>query len=306
MIIDILLLLFSILLLWQGSNRLVESASRIAETLGMSELVIGLTIVAFGTSAPEFAVTVSAAVKGLPGISVGNIVGSNIFNLGFILGAVAVVVPVIISPRLVYRDGVLMTASTLLLLFFFRDNTLSMTEGIVLFLVLIIYLVFLFVKKEPVETDEIIKEKATRKDWILLPLGIAIIIAGGQMLVESGSSIARAIGISEWVIGETIIAAGTSAPEMATSLVAVVKGKHGISAGNLIGSNIFNILGVLGIAGIIRPLVILETSYNSLIMLSCMVILAVVLMRTAWRLNRIEGLILVFCGLAMWIYDLIK
>lgn len=299
MLINIFLLLLSIMLLWFGSGKLVDSAGRIAGSLGISELVIGLTIVAFGTSAPEFAVTVNAALKGISSISVGNIVGSNIFNLGFILGAVAVIVPVKITPGLVRRDGVIMILSTFILLIFFRDLTLSFTEGIFLFMSLIGYLAFLFIMKVAPETDDISHVKARWADWILLPASIATVIAGGNLLVDSGSSIARAMGISEWVIGVTIVAAGTSAPEMATSIAAAVRGRYGISAGNLIGSNIFNILGVLGIAGILRPLTIMQSSYYSLVMLSVMVLLSVILMRTGWRICRAEGVLLILSGLAL-------
>lgn len=306
-LLNILLLLISVALLWVGSDRLVESAGRIAQKVGISELVVGLTVVAFGTSAPEFAVTLTAAVKGYASISVGNIVGSNIFNLGFILGAVAIVRNVHITPKLVYRDGILMIFSTFILLLFFKNLMLSFYEGAILFLTLILYLLYLIIKKEPPELEEPGSEElATWKDWILLPISIAMVVAGGQLLVSSASTIARAIGISEWVIGVTIVAAGTSAPEMATSLAAVIKGKHGISAGNLVGSNLFNILGVLGLAGMIKPLTILPTSYYSLILLSGMVMLAVIFMRTGWRITRSEGILLVLSGLALWAYDFLK
>ena len=133
-----------------------------------------------------------------------------------------------------------------------------------------------------------------------------MVVLGGQLLVESASDIARGIGISEWVIGVTIVAAGTSAPEMATSLAAVIKGKHGISAGNLVGSNLFNIMGVLGLAGMLRPLTILQSSYYSLLLLTLMVMLAVVFMRTGWRVSRAEGVLLVLSGLFLWSYDFLK
>ncbi len=306
MIIDSLLLILSVLMLWYGAKFLVESASRIAQSLGVSELVIGLTIVAFGTSAPEFAVTIGAALKGLPDISVGNIVGSNIFNLGFILGSVAIVRNIQVSRKLVFRDGMFMIGITFLLLYFFYDLELQRYEGIILFLLLIGYLSFLFIKKEPMEEEEISHEKASIKDTIILPLSIVIIIAGGHFLVESASSIARGLGISEWVIAVTIVAAGTSAPEMATSLAAVLKGKHGISAGNLIGSDIFNIIGVLGLAGILNPLKIDPLAFNSLFMLCGMVILVFFFMRTGWQLSRLEGVILVLIGLVRWIFDFMK
>ena len=133
-----------------------------------------------------------------------------------------------------------------------------------------------------------------------------MVVLGGQLLVEAASEIARAIGISEWVIGVTIVAAGTSAPEMATSLTAVVKGKHGISAGNLVGSNLFNILGVLGLAGMLKPLTIMQSSYYSLVLLTFMVLLAITFMRTGWRISRSEGFLLVLSGMALWAYDFLK
>lgn len=308
MILNILLLSISIALLWLGSDKLVDSASNIAKKVGVSELMIGLTIVAFGTSAPEFAVTITAAVKGITSISVGNIVGSNIFNLGFILGSVAMVRSVPISKNLVHRDGLLMILSTLLLLVFFRDLRLSAMEGAGLAALLMLYLSFLIIKKEPLESGENsdIGEDATWKDWALLPISILMVVGGGQLLVESASGIARTLGISEWVIGVTIVAAGTSAPEMATSLSAVIKGRYGISAGNLVGSNLFNILGVLGLAGIIKPLDILQTSYYSLILLSIMVSCVVLFMRTGWRVSRTEGVALFIFGIAMWAYDFTK
>ncbi len=308
MLLNLLLLFVAIAFLWIGSDKLVASASRIAETIGVSELVIGLTIVAFGTSAPEFAVTLTAALKGYASISVGNIVGSNIFNLGFILGTVAIVRSVHVSRKLVQRDGTSMIVSTLILLLFFRDLVLTFAEGLALVLLLALYLCYLLVKKEPPEIDEDAgtAQRATWKDWLLLPASIAVVVLGGQLLVESASDIARGIGISEWVIGVTIVAAGTSAPEMATSLAAVIKGKHGISAGNLVGSNLFNIMGVLGLAGMLRPLTILQSSYYSLLLLTLMVMLAVVFMRTGWRVSRAEGVLLVLSGLFLWTFDFLK
>lgn len=302
MIVQMILLIISILLLWLGSNYLVESASRIADKLGISELVIGLTVVALGTSSPEFAVTFTAAFKGYSNISVGNIVGSNIFNLGFILGAVAIVKTIQTSYKLVYRDGLLMIGSTLLLLLFFYDRKLTASEGMILVFTLIGYLLFLFSQREILENDKILREKATLKDAAILPISIIAIIAGGHILVESGSSIARTLGLSEWIIGITIVAAGTSAPEMATSLSAALRDKHGICAGNLIGSNLFNILGVLGLAGILKPLVIESSALYSLILLSLMTTLVIVFLRTGWRLTRIEGFILILIGLSLWIF----
>ena len=305
MIINILLLILSILCLWYGANYLVESASRVAVTLGISELVIGLTIVAFGTSAPEFAVTISAAINGYADISVGNIVGSNNFNLGFILGSVALIRHIQVSPKLVYRDGIFIISVSLLLFLFFYDYKLTRWEGAVFVLLLIGYLLFLFFKKESIE-EGVSHEKAGYRDIIILPVSILTIIGGGLLLVHSATNIARIIGISNWIIGVTIVAAGTSAPEMATSLVAAIRGRHGISAGNLIGSDLFNILGVLGLAGIIHPLSIETDAFKSLILLIGMVVLVVVFMRSGWKLTRNEGIILILIGVMRWLFDILQ
>ncbi len=300
--IESLILVLSIGALWLGAVWVVESASRIAKKLGISELVIGLTVVALGTSAPEFAVTITAAVKGQAAISVGNIVGSNIFNLGFILGGVALIRPIRTSRKLVYRDGSLLIIAAILLLVFFYDDILKQWEGIVLVLVLLSYLIFLFIKKENIEED--IPSGPYR--WYEIPkllIGLTFIVAGGHFLVDSASFLARAIGISEWVIAVTIVAAGTSTPELATSLVAVIKGKHALSAGNLIGSDLFNLLGVLGLAGFLRPQKIDPSSYVEIIVMSGMIILVVFMMGKKWRLSRADGAILVLINLIRWIIN---
>ena len=306
MLIDTLLLTASVLLLWFGAKYLIDAACKIAETLGVSELVIGLTVVAFGTSAPEFAVTITAAVQNYADISVGNIVGSNNFNLGFILGTIAIIKGIQIPRKLVYRDGIFLIGIAILILIFFRNLKLERWEGIVLFTTLVVYLLFLFLKKESVAEEEISHEKSTLKDIIILPISITAVIVGGLLLVESATNIARAIGISDWIIGITIVAAGTSAPEMVTSILAAVKGKHGISAGNLIGSDIFNIIGVLGIASILNPLEIEPLAFNSLIMLLAMVILVIVFLRTGWQLSRSEGVIIVLFAIFRWSLDIAK
>ncbi|HRQ24253.1 MAG TPA: sodium:calcium antiporter [Anaerolineales bacterium] len=300
--IDSIIIIATILGLWWGAVWVVEAASRIAKRLGVSELIIGLTVVAMGTSAPEFAVTVGAALKGQGDISIGNVVGSNIFNLGFILGGVAMVRAITTTRSLVYRDGIVMIGITFLLLFFLRDLTMERWEGAVLFLLLFIYIGYLIYSREP--AGEELPEGDFQ--WLDIPrllAGLALIVTSGHYLVESASSLARAFGVSEWVIGVTIVAAGTSAPELVTSLIAVLRGHYGISAGNLIGSDIFNLLGVLGLAAILRPMSIDPSAYSSLYILSGMVILVVIMMRTGWKLSRWEGGILVLINIARWIAD---
>ncbi len=309
------LALISIGLLWKGSEWVVSSASNIAHALGISDLVIGLTVVALGTSAPEFAVTISAAIAGKADISVSNVVGSNIFNLGFILGGTASFHAIATTPKIVYRDGFFLIFVTILLSFFlFGSNILrpsvvasgAMTrvEGSILLLLFFAYLMLLFFKKDKERAEEVEHGKLTWKDGLLLLLGLASVVYGGHLLVESASSIARFFGVSDWVIGVTIVAAGTSAPELATSLMALVKGKHSMAIGNLIGSDLFNLLGVLGLAAFIKhPLLVSAEAKSSMYMLMAMVILVVIFMRTNWKVSRLQGAILVVINLVRWFYD---
>jgi len=293
--------------LGKGAAWLVDSAARIAKRIGISELVIGLTVVAFGTSAPEFAATITAAIQGHSEISIGNVVGSNIFNIGFILGGCAVISTINTKEALVYRDGLILIVITgVLLAALGRNHQLDRYEGILMSLGLIVYLIYLFRKREMIMEEEVATGQATAKDGFFLVLGLILIIAGGRFLVSSSSEIARTFGMSEWVIGVTVVAAGTSVPEFAISLIALIKKHHGISAGNLIGSNIFNTLGVLGVAGAIQlpsqPLMVETAALWSVIMLIGLTALVLIFMRTGWKLTRKEGWILIIVSLAIWIY----
>ena len=299
---DIVILLVSIIVIGKGAVWLVDAAARVAKHFGISELVIGLTVVAFGTSAPEFGVTILAAIRGMGDISVGNIVGSNIFNLGFILGGTAIIHSLKTSRTVVFRDGIFLLFGGILLSVFLWDLTLSKIEGIVLFSLLIVYLLYLYVKKETIETEEP-THAMYRWDPILLFVGIGLVIVGSHFLVESAVSIARFMGVSDWVIGATIIAAGTSAPEFATSLTAAMKSRYGMSVGNLIGSDIFNLFGVLGVAGMMRNLSVGHDAHINLIILSFMIAVVIIFMRTGWVVSRKEGIILVMIGLLRWIYS---
>jgi len=292
-------------LIAMGAHWLVESASRLAAKLGVSELIIGLTVVALGTSAPEFAVTILSALGGHGDISVSNIVGSNIFNLGFILGGCAMVRAIPMESRLLKRDGVVLGGSTILLLILVgADLTLGRFDGALLFGLLLIYLVFLFRQRGLDESkSEISTEGSLLQDVVVVLVSLAAIVLGSHFLVESAVAVARDFGIGEWAIGVTVVAAGTSAPELAISLAGVIKGRYAISAGNIIGSNIFNLLGVLGLAGMLSPVQINPAARISLIVLSGLVLLALLLMRTGWKLSRREGLILVLVAAAVWFSD---
>ena len=292
----------AVVLLWKGSQWLVDSASRIARTLGMSDLAIGLTVVSLGTSAPEFAVTVNAALQGRSDISVGNVVGSNIFNMGFILGGCALAQAIKTSRQMVWRDGLLLVVVSLLLLFMTGDGVFSRTDGAIFLAILVGYIASLFWGRVA-PTEELAAGGATWRDGPGLVGGIAGVVGGGHLLVHAASDIARGFGVTEWVIAVTIVAAGTSLPELATSLTAAIKGHHGISAGNLIGSDLFNLLGVLGVAALIRPLAVNPSATESLIVLMVMVSVVAIFLRTGWRLSRREGAILVGVNLVRWILD---
>ncbi len=300
--IDILIIIVCILALWKGAELVVNSATHIARRIGMSDLVIGLTVVAIGTSAPEFAVTVVAALEGQSDISVGNVVGSNIFNLGFILGGLAVLRGIATTKTMVYRDGGMLIGTTILLILFMWDLTLSRTESAVLLVLLVAYVGFLIYRRA--ESEEHVPEGTF--NWLDVPkfvAGIAVIVAAGHFFVEAASDLARLIGLSEWVIGVTIVAIGTSAPEIATSLVALLRGQTGMSAGNLVGSDIFNLLGVLGLAGLLTPMTVNPAAQSSIFLLGGMVLLVVIMMRSGWRLSRWEGGLLLLITFGRWVID---
>lgn len=306
-----LVVLATIVMIGQGAHWLVEAAAQIANRLGISELVIGLTVVALGTSAPEFAVTINAAFKGHGNISVGNIVGSNIFNIGFILGGAAMFRAIPTNRMLLIRDGAILAVTSLaLLLIIGIDLRLDRYDGVLLASGLVVYLVILFKqRKAPVhegETEELLAgtgKNPMARNIVMVLVGLICILGGSHLLVDSATAIARGFGVSEWVIGVTIVAAGTSAPEFATTLAGVLKHKYDISAGNLVGSDIFNLLGVLGVAGILQPVSVDEMARLSLAALMLMVVLCLVFMRTGWRISRGEGLILVLIALARWTFD---
>ncbi len=296
--------LFFPVCLYVGAVWLVDSAARIAKRLGISELVIGLTVVAFGTSAPEFVVTIRAALTGMPDLSIGNIVGSNIFNLGIILGLVAIISGVETKRTIVYRDGGWLTLAALALLVFLWDLRLERWEGMCLAGALAAYVLWLYRRREPLEEDEPADATAlwnySWKDIPLLFFGLGVVIVSGEFFVRSAADLARMAGISEWAIGATIVGAGTSAPELATSLVAVTRGRHGISAGNLVGSDLFNILGVLGVAAILRPMQVSAGALPGVVILFLSMFVVFGCMKRGWKVTRGEGILLIAIALARW------
>jgi len=315
MVAPTLLVVVASALVALGAHWTVEAAARVGRDLGISGSVVGLTLVAAGTSAPEFAVTLMAAFEGRGSIAIGNVVGSNIFNLGFILGGVALIRPLRTDPRIVWRDGSVLAVATLVLFAFVGiDLGLGRGEGLVLFGALVVYLCFLVargrgpgsVHSPPVgeSSSHRVLFRTLAMDLGRLAGGLLMIVVAAQMLIYGGRLIAMSLGLSDWVIGVTVIAAGTSLPEFATSLAAVLKGRYGLSLGNIIGSDIFNVLGVLGLTGMIRTVEVDAAATASLAGLCVMVLVTVLLLRTDWTLSRKEGLLLIALASARWMLDL--
>jgi cation:H+ antiporter len=312
MLSNVLFFVLSIFLLWFGADWIVESASKIAKKYKVSDLVIGLTIVAFGTSAPEFLVTATAAFKGLSDISLSNVVGSNIFNLGFILGLMALIKPLPTNRSLALRDAPLLLATTALILGLAYFDMLDRSAGIMLLCILGGYIGYLMVHSKraagamagivpEVEDDD--ETELSGKDWLKLLVGFVGIALGGEFMVDSASEIARHFGVSNWVIGMTIVAAGTSLPELVTCLAASLKGRNEMLLGNLIGSDFFNFAGVLGLTCLMRPLEVSPDALPGLTVLVGMVGLVLVFIRTGWKVSRLEGAILVLLSIGRWIFD---
>lgn len=260
---NLLLFLAGLLALVVGAESLVRGASRLALTLGLSPLVVGLTIVAFGTSAPELAVSVNAAMDGRTDIAAGNVVGSNIFNVLFILGLSALIVPLTVHVQVIRQEVPIMIGTALLLVAFAVDGRVGLTDGVLLLGSLVAYTVFLIVqsRRQGADPEAAFSSDLPRSAWdrhwsvqvLLMAVGLTLLVLGSQWLVTSATAFARALGVSELVIGLTIVAAGTSMPEVATSLLAAVRGQRDIAVGNVVGSCTFNILGCLGAAALVAP-----------------------------------------------------
>ena len=247
-----------------GAELLVRGASKLALSFGISPLVVGLTIVAFGTSAPEVAVSVGAVLDGKTDIAIGNVVGSNIFNVLFILGVSALITPLVVNIQLIRQEVPIMIGASLLLLALGLDGKLSFLDGGILFGLLIAYTVFLIVQSRK-ETKGVHNEYAAQVKpavsggWdsklpvqlVLIVVGLAFLVIGSEWLVNASVTFAKALGVSDLVIGLTIVAAGTSMPEVATSVMAAIKGERDIAVGNVVGSSTFNILGCLGLSGLV-------------------------------------------------------
>jgi cation:H+ antiporter len=304
---EYILLVIGLILLVFGAEALVRGASKLAAAIGISPLVIGLTVVAFGTSAPEMAVSTISGLSGQANIAMGNVVGSNIFNVLFILGVSALVAPLVVAQKLVKIDVPLMIIASLAVYLFSLNGVIGRPEGLVLFAGIIAYTIFLIrqsrresraVQAEYAQEygdKEPLSPKAVLKDAALILLGLGLLVLGSKWLVDGAVAIAQKLGVSDLVVGLTIVAAGTSLPELATSVVASIRGERDIAVGNVVGSCLFNLLAVLGLAGVVSPNGIAVSSQALRVDIPVMIAVAVVCLPiffTGSRISRKEGALL--------------
>ena len=310
MLLDFLLLALGFLFLVKGADWFVEGSSGIADKFGIPQLVIGLTIVAMGTSAPEAAVSITASLKGTADIAVGNVVGSNILNILIILGISSVITSIAVAKTTVRYEIPIMLLSTFLLMGFgMQGGTINLWEGIILWLCFIGYLSYMFVM---VKKGEMVAEEVatTQKPvWQLLIwglVGLGLIIWGSDLTVDAATSLAKRFGMSERFIGLTVVALGTSLPELFTSVSAARKGKADIAIGNIVGSNVFNILFIIGTSSLIIP-IIFEASFliDSFVAVAAGVILWLCVFRKK-KLTRLHGILMLLCYAAYFAYLLVK
>ena len=312
MITTLLILTVGLVLLYFGAEGLVRGSSSLALRLGVGPLLVGLTVVAFGTSTPELVVSLKAAYLGQGDISVGNVVGSNICNIGLILGFSALIIPIKVASQIVRIDTPIMIATTVLALFLLHDGSLSRAEGIVLFVLLIAYVLFSIrlAKNQAADalagefTEEIkISKWGVGQDIAFILAGLVMLVFGARFLVDAAIDIAKAAGLSEAVIGLTIVAVGTSLPEFATSLVAAIYKEADIAVGNVVGSNIFNILGILGISAAVTPLSSAGITGIDLGVMAAFALALWVFSRTGYRITRSEGFLMLaaYAAYIVWL-----
>ncbi len=305
MLLNLGLILIGIVLVLWGADRLTDGAVAVAQKLKVSQLVIGLTIVAMGTSMPEFSVSMVSALKGTSDLAVGNVVGSNIFNTLLIVGVAALVSPIVITKTTVRKDIPFALVASVVLMMLCYDGKIERIDAGIMFAMFFIFMAMTLqsakIEKNVVQVDtqaiisETVSEKKAMAGWLAITwivVGLSSLIFGSNIFVEGATKVASSLGVSDAIIGLTIVAGGTSLPELATSVVSARKGDSGIAIGNVIGSNIFNILATLGIAGIIHPMVLEGiTMFDFSAMVTAM-ILVWFFSFTKYTIERWEGFVL--------------
>ena len=310
MIIYLLAVVLGFALLVWSADRFVDGAASTAKHLGMPSLLIGILIVGFGTSAPEMVVSAIAAYEGNPGLALGNAIGSNIVNIALILGITAIVAPIAVNSKIVKKEIPLLLLIVLFTGYLLLDNTLTLFEGVILlagFFALVLWSVFAafrsrgdsFEDQMDIELNEDIMSLKVGIMWLVF--GLILLIASSRLLVWGAVGVANSFGVSDLIIGLTIVALGTSLPELAASVMAARKGEHDIAIGNVVGSNMFNLLAVIGIAVIIAPmnsipLEVLQRDWTIMLLLTiALFVMAYGFKGRNGRINRVEGTILILC-----------
>lgn len=317
-----LLLLLGIVLLIKGADYFVDGASSIARTLHVSPMLIGLTIVAFGTSSPEATVSIIAAVEGNAGVAIGNVVGSNIFNITFVVGITALLNPLKVENETIRKEipFTLLASVTLLVLIsdmtlqFFGVNSITRSDGLVFLLIFAVFMYYIFEvaknSRDKIKEESGTDEKAVSTSWIKNLIftvgGLLAIIFGGDLVVDNATVIAYSFGMSETLVGLTIVAVGTSLPELITSITAAVKKESDIALGNIVGSNIFNILFVLGVSSVISPLAVDSKIFIDVILMIILTIILLIFSRTSFQVGRREGSFLVIAYLIYMAYIIVR
>ena len=303
-ILNIFFLIIGIALVLWGADKFTDGASGIARKWHVSELVIGLTVVAMGTSLPELMVSLFSSLRGSSDMSVGNIVGSNIFNTLTIIGASALMMPVVIQKGVLYRDIPLSFVFALLLFVLSYDGNITLLDAIFLLILFcgFLYYTYYIGTHGQKTSDEVREDTSIWKLLFLLLIGIVCLVSGGQLLVNNAADLARLWGVRESVIGLTILAAGTSLPELATSMVAAKKGSAGLAMGNAIGSNVFNVAFVLGTCSAIRPMVVQDISMVDWAVFIFSNVLLWIFACSKRSLSKLEGLVLVLSYIAYLTY----
>ena len=309
MLLPILSLLAGFLLLMWSADAFTHNGAKIAQIFNISPLVIGLLIFGFGTSAPEMLVSGLAAYDGHPEMSIGNAFGSNIFNIGLVLGVTAIILPITVEKSVLKKEWLFLFLSTLIVGFLLLDGFLSFTDGLILLSLLLLFLINVFresKKGSPIDTD-ILEINSQNQDkgrtWLFLIVSLIILVSSAKLVVWGGTSLALTFGVSDLIIGLTVVALGTSLPELAVSISSALKKQHQMVIGNIIGSNLFNTLGVLAIPGLILPFQIPAEVMSRDYFFMLMFTLLVVILSLRLKISRFGGFILLI-ALTIYLYQL--
>ena len=301
----VLMIAGGFVLLYLGGETLVRGAESLALRLGLTPLIVGLTVVAFGTSSPELFVSVNAALDGLGDVAIGNAVGSNICNIALVLGIAALIQPIVVQAQLMRIDAPIMILCSLLLAGLLFDDVLDNKEGLILIAGIIIYIVFSIWQARRNKANEMLEQEFADSmhqkrpsigiSLLFIVIGLVMLMFGAEFFVDGAVTIARSFGISEALIGLTLIALGTSLPELATTVVASVKGRGDIAIGNAIGSSIFNILAILGITAVVKPIERGAVEWMDIGVMAGIAVILLPMLFTKSKLSRWEGLLLLLC-----------